>query len=63
MTDLPWRIEHSLIIALRNPGKYLLAVSGISSGLFTSLEMSEPVKTAIDSLPYIVNSDWLSWVM
>src|ERR687889_612472 len=63
MNDLPWRIEHFLIIALRSPGKYLLLISGISSGLFTSLEMSEPVKTAIDKLPYIVDSDWLHWVI
>ena len=54
-----WRVEKLSIIAIRSPKQYIFGLSALTAGIFSSLEISEPVKKWIDALPFVVGSDWL----
>lgn len=63
MKDLRWDIERFVIIAIRHPQQYFVTLSAIVSGVFASLEVSAPIKQAIDDLPLLVGNNWLYYTL
>ncbi len=59
MRDFFWKFEHFLILAIKKPNNYIIPLSAIFSGIFVSLEISEPIKNQIDKIPFISESEWL----
>lgn len=56
---LMWKIERLIVVAIRSPKQYVVGLSALAAGVFSSVEASEPVKQWIDGFPFIVGSDWL----
>lgn len=61
--DVLWRLEYFFIIAVRRPGNYLTSLAAVLSGIFNSLTVSQPIKDAIDNIPYVDGSDWLYFII
>lgn len=59
MAELLWKLERIIIVGIRRPGQYLVVLSAIVAGIFSSLEISEPIKKSIDDIPYVTWSEWL----
>jgi hypothetical protein len=59
MQALRWSFERGVVVALHRPQHYIVALSVLVAGLFSSLPISGPVKAAIDRTGYLVDSDWL----
>ncbi|MFD6394338.1 hypothetical protein [Nocardia sp. NPDC060259] len=57
------RASRAVILAARKPNHYILTVSTAAAGIFSSLELSDPVKKGIDALPVVTNSDWLGFIL
>ncbi|WP_342802245.1 hypothetical protein [Nocardia sp. No.11] len=57
------RAARAVILAARKPNHYILTVSTATAGVFSSLELADPVKRGIDALPVVTNSDWLGFVL
>ena len=57
------RADRVVIVALRRPGHYIVTISTVAAGVFSSVDASEPVRRAIDSIPYLTQSDWLTFVL
>ncbi len=63
MTTFFWKLEHFLIIGLRQPKAYLFVSSSICAQIFTSLKISDPIKQYISTIPHIVFSDSIANVI
>ncbi|MEV0064579.1 hypothetical protein [Nocardia sp. NPDC050718] len=57
------RVDRAVILAARKPNHYILTASTATAGVFSSLEIADPVKRGIDALPVVTNSDWLGFVL
>lgn len=60
---MQWWLEYIFILAVRRPGNYLTSLAAILSGIFNSLTISQPIKQAIDDIPYVVGSDWVYFIL
>ncbi|MHB8136739.1 MAG: hypothetical protein ACYDH1_21210, partial [Anaerolineaceae bacterium] len=63
MREFLWKIELFFILAIRHPQTYVIPLSLVISGIFNSLEISEPIKVFIDNIPFVVGSAWLYSVL
>ncbi|MEV5652976.1 hypothetical protein AB0L57_32395 [Nocardia sp. NPDC052254] len=57
------RADRVVIVAVRRPGHYIVTISTVAAGVFSSVDASAPVRRAIDSIPLLTDSDWLTFVL